>query len=62
MNARYTKYFYCYSPNLKDWFDSNGLDYISTDIHKTTQRRFWKYKSCRIIDILLEEYRKHLNK
>lgn len=53
------KYFYCYSPNLKDYFSSNGLPFLNKDVHKKTGKPYWVYQSGRMIDILLKEYRKN---
>jgi hypothetical protein len=51
------KKFYCYSSNLNDWFEDNGLYSFDDDIHKKTGKKYWVFKGGRVLDLLLNEYR-----
>lgn len=61
MQNQTNDFFYCYSPNLKDWFTDNGLPYISNDIHKITGKKYWVFKGGRVLELLLNEYRQNKN-
>jgi hypothetical protein len=54
--------YYCYSTKLKDFLYENGLGFISTDIHRTTDKKYWVFLRGRMLDLLLEEYSKLNNK
>jgi len=58
MANREQKFYYCYSPYEKAYFDLNGFPYQSKGIHYTTKKKFWTYPSGRIVDLLHGEYQK----
>lgn len=55
-----SKYFYCYSSNMKKFFCDNGLRYVLYSIHKKTKKPFWVFESGDKVTELLEKWR--LNK
>lgn len=54
--------YYCYSTNLKEWFDKNGFSYKFSGTHNETGKLFFAYPKGRVLDMLLLEYEKGLNK
>lgn len=51
------KYFYCYSPKMKDFFCENGLNYIVKSVHEKTKKPFWVFESSSKVTELLEQWR-----
>ena len=49
--------FYCYSEKLKNFLCSQGLRYISKDVHKVTKRKFWIFLPSEELDIVRKMYK-----
>ena len=52
-----SKYFYCYSWNLKEFLRSNKEESIVTGIHPNTNKKYWVFERNKNIDKLLDEWR-----
>jgi hypothetical protein len=52
-----SKYFYCYSKPLKDYFLENGLKYISKSVHEKTRKKYWLFEGTKKLNGLLAEWR-----
>lgn len=51
------KYFYCYSPKMKQFFCENGLRYITKSVHEKTNKPFWVFESDLRVTNLLQVWR-----
>jgi len=40
-----SKFFYCYSPKLKNELTLKGFKYLHTGIHFKTNRKFWVFEN-----------------
>ena len=52
-----SKYFYCYSFKMKQFFCENGLKYIVRSVHEKTGKHFWIFESSENLSELLEQWR-----
>jgi hypothetical protein len=51
------KYFYCYSPKMKQFFCENGLRYITRSVHEKTGKPFWVFESGNQVTELLNKWK-----
>ena len=56
-----SKYFYCYSTNLKKFFCDNGLRYITRSVHEKTKKPFWVFESSDQVTLLLNRWKKNFS-
>ena len=56
------KLYYCYSENLKEWLDKNGLPFKFQGTHNITGNKFWAYPLSKYLNELLQQYSKGINK
>ena len=56
-----SKYFYCYSKPLKDYFLENGLKYIIKSVHEKTYKKYWLFEGTEKLNNLLAEWRLRKN-
>lgn len=52
-----TKFFYCYSYPLKEFFESKGLKSVLASTHKKTGKNFWVFENSGLITEALNEWR-----
>ena len=52
-----SKYFYCYSYPLKEFFKKNGLEYITAATNHSTNKTYWLFESNEKLNKLLNEWR-----
>ena len=52
-----SKYFYCYSMNLKKFLMDNGLRYEVVAINPNNNKLFYTFKRCKRLDILLNDWK-----
>lgn len=48
--------FYCYSNNLHNFLKSMRFNYISSDINRNTNKRYWTYRKSDNLDKAIELY------
>ena len=54
-----SKYFYCYSMNLKKFLMDSGLRYEWVGTNPKTNTQYFKFKRCKRLDLLLNEWSKN---
>lgn len=50
------EFFYCHSPKLHAFLQSNGQRYICVGLNENTLRKFWQYKRSADLNALLKEW------
>ena len=52
-----SKYFYCYSMNLKKFLMDNGLRYEVVAVNPNNNKLFYTFKRCKRLDMLLNDWK-----
>lgn len=52
----YNNYFYCYSNKLNCFLKALNFTYVSADINKNTDKRYWTYNKSSNLDSAIELY------
>lgn len=48
--------FYCYSNNMNNFLKSMRFRYVSSDVNKNTNKRYWTYEKSPNLDSAIELY------
>ena len=57
-----TKYFSCYSPNLKDYLIRNGFEFIYSFTHTRENKVCWVFNKTEELSVYLEQWTKNKKK
>ncbi|MDH5159836.1 hypothetical protein P5X88_02745 [Heyndrickxia oleronia] len=50
------EFYYCYSPNLQAFLQTQGQRFICVGLNEKTLRKFWQYKRSAELDELLTKW------
>lgn len=56
-----SKYFFCYSLDLRTFLRSRGFTYICTGLHPKTQRQFWLFERSQTLNDEVDEFYSLIN-